>query len=216
MQFNPITIALIAIAAAYFIVEQIMRSTRLNKFALLLREGSCDEALELLDKPSSKWLYPPFNREYMKLNAYLVKDDVEGASRQFDVLLTMRSSKNQRSEAVVKAYRFYMEHERYKDAKPLLEEIEKTAEKPVAKESRLMWEIFAENDTNHIPEMEKQYGEAKGPQQRMRLALLIATQYENAHNKVKVAEWRSKANDAAGELEDMARRASNSKGGGKQ
>ena len=37
MQFNPITIALIAIAAAYFIVEQIMRSTRLNKFALLLR-----------------------------------------------------------------------------------------------------------------------------------------------------------------------------------
>ena len=213
MQFNPITIALIAIAAAYFIVEQIMRSTRLNKFALLLREGSCDEALELLDKPSSKWLYPPFNREYMKLNAYLVKDDVEGASRQFDVLLTMRSSKNQRSEAVVKAYRFYMEHERYKDAKPLLEEIEKTAEKPVAEESRLMWEIFAEND---IPEMEKQYEEAKGPQQRMRLALLIATQYENAHNKVKVAEWRSKANDAAGELEDMARRASNSKGGDKQ
>ena len=215
MQFNPITIALIAIAAAYFIVEQIMRSTRLNKFALLLREGSCDEALELLDKPSSKWLYPPFNREYMKLNAYLVKDDVEGASRQFDVLLTMRSSKNQRSEAVVKAYRFYMEHERYKDAKPLLEEIEKTAEKPVAEESRLMWEIFAENDTSHIPEMEKQYEEAKG-QQRMRLALLIATQYENAHNKVKVAEWRSKANDAAGELEDMARRASNSKGGDKQ
>ena len=213
MQFNPITIALIAIAAAYFIVEQIMRSTRLNKFALLLREGSCDEALELLDKPSSKWLYPPFNREYMKLNAYLVKDDVEGASRQFDVLLTMRSSKNQRSEAVVKAYRFYMEHERYKDAKPLLEEIEKTAEKPVAEESRLMWEIFAES---HIPEMEKQYEEAKGPQQRMRLALLIATQYENAHNKVKVAEWRSKANDAAGELEDMARRASNSKGGDKQ
>mgnify|MGYP000677167817 FL=1 len=152
----------------------------------------------------------------MKLNAYLVKDDVEGASRQFDVLLTMRSSKNQRSEAVVKAYRFYMEHERYKDAKPLLEEIEKTAEKPVAEESRLMWEIFAENDTSHIPEMEKQYEEAKGPQQRMRLALLIATQYENAHNKVKVAEWRSKANDAAGELEDMARRASNSKGGDKQ
>ena len=92
MQFSPITIALIAVAAAYFIVEQIMRSTRLNKYALLLRDGRCDEALELLDKPGSKWLYPPFNREYMKLNAYLVKDDVEGASRQFDILLTMRSS----------------------------------------------------------------------------------------------------------------------------
>ena len=116
MQFNPITIALIAVAAAYFIVEQLMRSTRLNKFALLLRDGRCDEALELLDKPSSKWLYPPFNREYMKLNAYLVKDDVEGASRQFDVLLTMRAAKNQRSEVVVRAFRFYMEHERYKDA----------------------------------------------------------------------------------------------------
>ena len=50
---------------------------------------------------------------------------------------------------------------------------EKTAEKPVAEESRLMWEIFAENDTSHIPEMEKQYEEAKGPQQRMRLALLM-------------------------------------------
>ena len=211
MDFNPITIALIAAAAAYFIVEQIMRSTRLNKYALLLREGRCDEALDLLDKPGSKWLYPPFNREYMKLNAYLVKDDVEGASRQIDVLLTMRSSKNQRSEAVVKAYRFYMEHERYKDAKPLLEEIENTAEKPVAEESRLMWEIFAENDTSHIPEMEKQYEEAKGPQQRMRLALLIATQYENAHNKAKVAEWRNKANDAAEELQDMARRAANGK-----
>ena len=185
-----------------------MRSTRLNKFALLLRDGRCDEALDLLDKPSSKWLYPPFNREYMKLNAYLVKDDVEGASRQLDVLLTMRSSKDQRSEAVVKAYRFYMEHERYKDAKPLLEEIEKTAEKPVAEESRLMWEIFAENDTSHIAEMEQQYGEAKGPQQRMRLALLIATQYENAHDKAKVAEWREKANAAAAELEEMARRTS--------
>jgi hypothetical protein len=81
----------------------------------------------------------------------------------------------------------------------------------VAEESRLMWEIFAENDTSHIPEMEKQYEEAKGPQQRMRLALLIATQYENAHNKAKVAEWRNKANDAAEELQDMARRAANGK-----
>ncbi|SES70819.1 hypothetical protein SAMN05216348_10223 [Olsenella sp. KH3B4] len=211
MQFNPITIALIAAAAAYFIVEQLMRSARLNKFALLLRDGRCDEALELLDKPSSKWLYPPFNREYMKLNAYLVKDDVEGASRQFDVLLTMRSSKNQRSEVVVKAYRFYMEHERYKDAKPLLDEIEKTADKGVAKESRLMWEIFAENDSSHITEMEQQFKEAKSPQQRMRLALLIATQYENAHKKSKVAEWRDKANAAAGELQDMARRSSDKK-----
>lgn len=211
MQFNPITIALIAAAAAYFIVEQVMRSTRLNKFALLLRDGRCDEALGLLDKPSSKWLYPPFNREYMKLNAYLVKDDVEGASRQFDILLTMRSSKNQRSEAVVKAYRFYMEHERYKDAKPLLDEIEKTADKGVAKESRLMWEIFAENDSSHITEMEQQFKEAKSPQQRMRLALLIATQYENAHKKSKVAEWRDKANAAASELQDMARRSSDKK-----
>ena len=211
MQFNPITIALIAAAAAYFIVEQLMRSTRLNKFTLLLRDGRCDEALELLDKPSSKWLYPPFNREYMKLNAYLVKDDVEGASRQFDVLLTMRSSKNQRSEVVVKAYRFYMEHERYKDAKPLLDEIEKTANKGVADESRLMWEIFAENDSSHITEMEQQFKEAKSPQQRMRLALLIATQYENAHEKAKVAEWRDKANAAASELQDMARRSSEKK-----
>ncbi|KUH58140.1 hypothetical protein AUL39_07955 [Tractidigestivibacter scatoligenes] len=211
MQFNPVTIALIAAAAAYFIVEQLMRSTRLNKFALLLRDGRCDEALELLDKPSSKWLYPPFNREYMKLNAYLVKDDVEGASRQFDVLLTMRSSKNQRSEVVVKAYRFYMEHERYKDAKPLLDEIEKTADKGVAKESRLMWEIFAENDSSHITEMEQQFKEAKSPQQRMRLALLIATQYENAHKKSKVAEWRDKANTAASELQDMVRRSSEKK-----
>ncbi len=211
MDFNPITIALIAAAAAYFIVEQLMRSTRLNKFALLLRDGRCDEALELLDKPSSKWLYPPFNREYMKLNAYLVKDDAEGASRQFDVLLTMRSSKNQRSEVVVKAYRFYMEHERYKDAKPLLDEIEKTAEKGVAEESRLMWEIFAENDSSHIAEMEQQFKDAKSPQQRMRLALLIATQYENAHEKAKVAEWRDKANAAASELQDMARRSSDKK-----
>ena len=211
MQFNPITIALIGAAAAYFIVEQLMRSTRLNKFALLLRDVRCDEALELLDKPSSKWLYPPFNREYMKLNAYLVKDDAEGASRQFDVLLTMRSSKNQRSEVVVKAYRFYMEHERYKDAKPLLDEIEKTAEKGVAEESRLMWEIFAENDSSHIAEMEQQFEEAKRPQQRMRLALLIATQYEHAHEKSKVAEWRDKANAAASELQDMARRSSEKK-----
>ena len=206
MDFNPITIALIAAAAAYFIVEQVMRSTRLNKFALLLRDGRCDEALDLLDKPSSKWLYPPFNREYMKLNAYLVKGDVEGTSRQFDVLLTMRSSKNQRSEVVVKAYRFYMEHERYKDAKPLLEEIEKTAEKPVAEESRLMWEIFAENDTSHIGEMESQYAKAKGARERMRLALLIATQYENAKRGPEVEKWRRKAEAAAHELETAARR----------
>ena len=211
MQFNPITIALIAAAAAYFIVEQVMRSTRFNKFALLLRDGRCDEALDLLDKPSSKWLFPPFNREYMKLNAYLVKEDAEGASRQLDVLLTMHLSKKQREETVVRGYRFYMEHERYKDAKPLLEEIESTAEEPVAKESRLMWEIFAENDSSHIGEMEEQYEKSKSPQQRMRLALLIATQYENAHKKAKVAEWRDKANDAANELQEMATRAANEK-----
>ena len=51
----------------------------------------------------------------------------------------------------------------------------------------------------------------------MRLALLIATHYENAHNKAKVTEWRlSKANDAAGELQDMARRAASGKGGEKK
>ena len=111
----------------------------------------------------------------------------------------------------MKAYRFYMEHERYKDAKPLLDEIEKTAEKGVAEESRLMWEIFAENDSSHIAEMEQQFEEAKSPQQRIRLALLIATQYENAHEKAKVAEWRDKANAAAGELQDMAHRSSEKK-----
>ncbi|MDY4535671.1 MAG: hypothetical protein SPD98_10580 [Tractidigestivibacter sp.] len=200
MDFSSLTIVLIAATAAYFILEQVMRSRRLNKFALLLRDDRCDEALDLLDKPGSKWLYPPFNREYMKLNAYLVKDDAEGASRQIDILLTMRSSKRQRSEVTLKAYRFYMEHERYKDAKPLLDEIERTAERPVADESRLIWEIFAENGSSHIGEMEEQYEKAKSPQQRMRLALLIAAQYENAHDGAKVSEWRDKANDAAEEL----------------
>lgn len=200
MDFSSLTIVLIATTAVYFILEQVMRSRHLNKFALLLRDDRCDEALDLLDKPGSKWLYPPFNREYMKLNAYLVKDDAEGASRQIDILLTMRSSKKQRSEVILKAYRFYMEHERYKDAKPLLDEIEKTAERPVADESRLIWEIFAENGSSHIGEMEEQYEKAKSPQQRMRLALLIAAQYENAHDGAKVSEWRDKANGAAEEL----------------
>ena len=200
MDFSSLTIVLIAATAAYFILEQVMRSRRLNKFALLLRDDRCDEALDLLDKPGSKWLYPPFNREYMKLNAYLVKDDAEGASRQIDILLTMRSSKRQRDEVVLKSYRFYMEHERYKDAKPLLDEIERTAERPVADESRLIWEIFAENGSSHIGEMEEQYEKAKSPQQRMRLALLIAAQYENAHDGAKVSERRDKANDAAEEL----------------
>ncbi len=207
MEFNIVTIVLICVAAAYFIIEQVLRTSRLGKFALLLRSDKYDEALDLLETPGSKWLFPPYNREYMKLNAYLMNDDEKSAAKQFDLLFSMRPSKKQRADLVVKAYRYYMEHERYKDAKPLLEEIEKTADKSVADESRLMWDIFAESDYSHIDEMEVQYEKAKSAQERMRLALLIATQYENAKRKPKVEEWRRKAEGAARELEENARHA---------
>ena len=134
--FQPVTLfgitlplmsfILIGVAIVFLIVVQGARTVVTNRLQELFASKHYDEFLDTVDDPLARFFIPVYNREYLRLNAYLAQEDTESASRSLDLLLAMRSTARQRDDLLSVAFQFYMKQERFKDAKAVLDEMKDT------------------------------------------------------------------------------------------
>ncbi len=69
-----------------------------------MQKQDFDTFFKRLDSFTTKLFYAPFNREYMRLNAYFLMGDEKKIKEQFDLILTLRMSKKQDIDISLKAF----------------------------------------------------------------------------------------------------------------
>ena len=100
--------AVLIMALASAIVPNVMRNRYQNKFLELFKQGEFDQLDELLNKPVVKYLFMPFNLEYIRLNIALIKDNGEAIDKQIDLLTSMKMTEKQKEDVYLKALNYYV------------------------------------------------------------------------------------------------------------
>jgi hypothetical protein len=148
----------------------------------LFAQGRPDEVLDYLDRWWVRLCFPTYNLTLLRLNAKLQKGDRKAAGTLMGDLLRSKCTKKQRADLLPRAFDFYLQNGKYKQAQVILDEITSTSTNPrFVAECQLTYDITAKADTSHIAEMEERAAHAEASE-RMRLLHLLAIQYENAHN----------------------------------
>lgn len=192
----------IALAAVLILSDLIMRKVVSNRITRYFSMGKYEELLSYLDTFTAKNFLHPFNRDYVRMNAYLALGQDEKAIEIVDKLLQAKLDKRQKPAVVDSAFTLYLDAGRYKDAKKMLAIIEKEGQKDYAESCREMYEIIANKSSRYLNEMLEELPSASG-EAKAQLLSLIALQYRNRGQQTKARIYTK-------QLEDMA------KGGGSQ
>lgn len=152
----------------------------------------------LLDGKLTSMLYPRYNRDYLRLNSYLLREDHERAGEMFDLLLGLNLPKMQRVDLVIKAFNYYVGQEDRKKSKELLHEIkgfEGGQAEAVAHECQLMYDTMILKRHNDIPELERMLEDVgDDPVKRCRLSTCWPCSTRTRATKPSLpSTWKSQA-----------------------
>ncbi len=178
-----------AIVAAVLVGEALWRRHMYKDFERMFAEGRYDDLLAALDKRTAQFLFQPFNRVFLRMNTHIAKGDEAQASADIDQLLRMKLGKKARQSVVINAYQFYLQNDRYGDAKTMLDEIQETFPADVAKDAQVTYDIYAKKSTAYLDDMLAEYDGADHAR-KAQLSYLIAIQYQNGHDNKNFAKWR--------------------------
>lgn len=195
MDFRIATIVLGVILIGMISFKAVKKRTTYKKLRNYLAREQYDEFFKLIDAPLTNALYPDYNINYFKLNAYLLKEDYEKANETLELLLRYPLKHQQRVDLVCKAFNIYVGEGKRQQAKEMLDEIlnwEGDEYKPYKRDAMLSYDIMILKKSNHIGELEALLDKTSGPQ-RGRLEYFIAVQYENSKNIEKRDEYLKRA-----------------------
>lgn len=192
---KTVSIAAIVIMLAISAFFSIKKRTMFKRLQQLMAQERWDEFDRLLNSKLAAFLYPEYNRTYLKLNACLIREDTATARQIFDELLGRKLPKMQRVDLIIKAFNFFVSQNDKKRSKELLAEIESFDDEkigPVAHECRLMYDTIILKSTANIKELER---EAEGDDmlKRGRMEYLLALQYGNKGDDAKRDEYLERA-----------------------
>ena len=178
MDMKTIGITLVVLCVFFFLFSEFEKRATFRKLHNLLARGEYGEYLSLLDSFLIKYLYPKYNRLYMKLNGYLFMEDHDEASRLFEQMLSMHVTKKQRKDLVMKAFNYYVERMDKDHSSTLLAEIDTWEEEAQKVEAHRIYDIFILKKYNYIEEMEARLNDVSGFDLGA-LEYLLSVQYEN-------------------------------------
>ena len=137
--------AVVIICIAVSVFFSVKKRTTFKRLQQLMAAKQWDEFDRLLDGKLTSMLYPRYNRDYLRLNSYLLREDHKRADEMFDLLLGLNLPKMQRVDLVIKAFNYYVGQEDRKKSKELLHEIkgfEGGQAEAVAHECQLMYDTM--------------------------------------------------------------------------
>lgn len=157
-----------------------MKNSIMNRLMKYLRTGDFTAYFKILDSLSCKYFYPPFNREYMRMNAYVMQSNQAKVEEQFDLLLHMRMNKKQEMDVVVKAFYYYIDEDNDTKTSELLARMKKMGDEALTQECQIVYDIFIQKAIKYIDTMLEQLRdpEVTGINRGM-FHYMLAVQYAN-------------------------------------
>lgn len=188
-------IIVFAVMAFTFIGVNLYKNYLFKKLIMALQNQQFDCFFKTLDSLVCKYFYPAFNREYLRMNAFVLQGDQEQVNAQFELLLAMRKNKKQDLDVSVKAFYYYVDEQNKEKTTAMLERIRAAKEPVILQECTLIYDVFIKQSSSHITEMEEALDQCEGVNLGM-FHYMLATQYGYQNEK----EKRSHHLEAAYEL----------------
>lgn len=174
--------------AAFALIIYVLKKLRFKKMVTTLQMQDFDTFFKLADAKTSKYLFPRFNLEYLKLNANILRADTKQTDASFDLLMSINMTTNQKDDVYMKAFNYYVSLEDKKKTKELMEVIETFKNEELVKEARTIYDIFILKKANYIEIMEDTL-EDMDDAQRGITEYLLSVQYANIKDKKKAEEY---------------------------
>ena len=185
-----IIVVAVILSIVFSITLKVLKERRMQRLVACIRQKDTERFLNLAQSRFTRFLFPPYNIEYLKLNAYLMEEDTEKIDAQFDKMLQFHLSKEQDQDLTMKAFNYYLGAENRKKTRELLTRIKGFEEKELTKEAQKLYDILIEKSSSYIADMEKQLADAD-EENKVFLEFLLYMQYKNANNTKKADVYRS-------------------------
>lgn len=193
---NYVIIAIVVVALSTIVI-QILKRTQFKKLLTYLQTGNFKTFEEKIDTPLMKYLYPQFNRDYLRLNAYVLQGDEKKIEAGLQKLLSYKMSKKQKEDVYMKAFNYYVGVEKPGKAKEALDLV-KTLDHPAMEaEAQRIYDIFMMKKSNYIDEMLEQF-EMQDSTAKGVTAYLLSVQYENKGDKANAKKYADISKDLMG------------------
>lgn len=118
----PLKIMIIAaVIIILIILPQVAKRIVYKKLTTHLSKREYDEFEALLDGFICTFSFRPYNREYMRLTACFMRNDVHRIADQLDNMFSRLKMKDEQKAAVAKrGFYFYLENREYRKAEKML------------------------------------------------------------------------------------------------
>ncbi|MDF9825879.1 hypothetical protein M2475_002260 [Breznakia sp. PF5-3] len=183
-----ILILTVITVGGFSLFTYIFKKLRFKKILTLLQQQQYDEFDKIVDSWSSRYLFPHFNIEYLKLNSYILRGDESKIDKSFDTLFTIKMTMPQKQDVYMKAFNYYVGLENKHKTKELIEVIEGFDNEEMKKEARTIYDVFILKRSNYIEEMEANLKDQDDAEKGI-TEYLLSVQYENKGNRKKAEEY---------------------------
>lgn len=183
---NTLLVVTIVTMLVVVAIELILKKWFDNKVTSAFMHNNPDELIDIANSKLARFLIPPYNRDYMKLSAYMLKEDEKKTHETLKILMSTKTNAPQRVDLLAKAFGLYMDKKDYKQAKACVDELETFRDnKAVAKNVAMIlpnlsetYEVFAEKNTSFIEKYEQELESAPAAR-KLQLSYLLSEMYKN-------------------------------------
>lgn len=197
---NVFMIIIIAIAAALLIAPLIARKLLYSRLIRYLGQQDYESFNALLDGLMCTFLFRPFNREFLRLNAVIAENDDEKVMNQLKLMFSkLKMNDVQKNAVSEKGFYFYMDLKEYDRAAEMLNSIKHSKEdSPSLHNMQMLYDILAEHKSSYINEIKQkvdQIGDTEGPA-AVQLGIfqyMLGLQYSYKNDRKTAADYLNRA-----------------------
>ena len=187
----------VIVIAVIGIIPVIIRKKLLKNYLTLLQNNDMKAIEDLMATRLAKICIPPFNREYLLLNAYLkVKDDKQIDTRVNYIIDHVPMNSKQKSALAKSVFYIYVDKKNASMIDRLLEMVSSTNDHALYRQMDMVNDTLIKGGKKYYDELKSDLEDAeftKDNEDTPYLEFLLSVIYKNMGNESKSKEYKDKA-----------------------
>lgn len=191
-------IILIAVMVVLVIGEPLTRllfkKYYLNKVSILFTKKDFKAIDALLDRKFVKFIFEPYNIEYLKLNEAMLSGSKKHINQQFEILSKMKLKEKQKEDVYLNAFNYYLSEEDDKNANKYYRLIKTLKNENLIKNVEISYDVFVNEGYKYIDDVLKEYSICPESEKFIN-EYLLSIMYKNKGDKQKFEYYDKLANE---------------------
>ena len=167
-----VTIILIVL---FFGGNLLLKRVYSKKILAAMTSEDFDGFFKILDSFGCKYALRPFDREMMRLSAYIASGRSKAVDEQMQIMLNMRVNKKNKLTIAMRAFYYYVEKKNRHKAYDMIKVVEENGSPDAAKEMRMVASVLLRKEAKYIKEMKAYYDNALNPVRNRKVFALSPT-----------------------------------------